>query len=221
MYPRLSLPVFGFHATERKVAEQAIAGALMLAPSENSYDWLGHGIYFWENSYQRAREYADVQVRRRQLKDPVVLGAVLDLGLCLDLTDVAGIQELVDAHAFFDSLCGTLNLSRPKNKGFKVGGEKLIRELDCGVFNTLHHMRGLDKKQPYDTVRAVFTEGERAYPGAFFQKLTHVQIAVLNANNIKGFFWPRESLDDGYVVRPTFESFWKAKGRRDGRKKGK
>ncbi len=29
-----------------------------LKASENSYDWLGHGIYFWEQNLKRAKEWA-------------------------------------------------------------------------------------------------------------------------------------------------------------------
>mgnify|MGYP003492063350 CR=1 FL=1 len=54
-----------------------------MKPSRNSYDWLGEGCYFWENDPTRAFEFArDV----KKCKDPFVLGAILDLGYCLDLT---------------------------------------------------------------------------------------------------------------------------------------
>lgn len=213
LYRRTFAPVLGFHATERTTAEKVIAGELMLAPSENAYDWLGHGIYFWEKSFERARQYGEVQVQRGKLFEPVVLGAVLDLGRCLDLTEVAGIQEIVDAHAVFESLCSTLKLDPPKNRPFRSGGEKLIRELDCGVFNTLHEMRARERKPRYDSIRAVFTEGPRAYQGTTFQKLTHVQLVMLNANCIKGYFWARSPVRKPYVVAPTFDSYWSAKNK--------
>ncbi len=54
----------------------------------NNYDWLGQGIYFWEHGVTRARQFAEEKRERGELKDPVVVGAYLQLGRCLDLTDV-------------------------------------------------------------------------------------------------------------------------------------
>jgi hypothetical protein len=39
--------VLGYHGCDKKVGERVLAGE-RLKPSENEYDWLGHGIYFWE-----------------------------------------------------------------------------------------------------------------------------------------------------------------------------
>ena len=40
--------IYGFHDCDRDVADRVLAGPEGLLPSENEYDWLGHGIYFWE-----------------------------------------------------------------------------------------------------------------------------------------------------------------------------
>ena len=47
--------VLGYHGCERKVGETILAGKDHVTPSENVYDWLGHGAYFWENSPERVR----------------------------------------------------------------------------------------------------------------------------------------------------------------------
>ena len=62
-----------------------------LKPSNNSYDWLGHGVYFWENNEQRAFQFAQEASKRTSssIKEPFVIGAVIDLGYCLDLTDMS------------------------------------------------------------------------------------------------------------------------------------
>ncbi len=69
----------------KKTYENVIFKNQQLKASENSYDWLGHGIYFWEQNLQRASEWA----KRRYGKDAAVIGAVIDLGNCLNLTDSA------------------------------------------------------------------------------------------------------------------------------------
>ena len=60
-------------------------GASPLLPSEKAYDWLGSGIYFWENDPERALEWAIQKAEAGAYKEPFVVGAIIDLGNCLDL----------------------------------------------------------------------------------------------------------------------------------------
>jgi hypothetical protein len=64
MYARRPSFVFGFHGTDKAVALDILNGRTSFQHSNNSYDWLGHGVYFWENSLERARQYADEDSRR-------------------------------------------------------------------------------------------------------------------------------------------------------------
>lgn len=50
--------IIGFHGCEKSIAERVIIGKTDLMPSDNMYDWLGGGIYFWENDPIRAFEFA-------------------------------------------------------------------------------------------------------------------------------------------------------------------
>jgi hypothetical protein len=57
-----------------------------------SKDWLGTGIYFWENSARRALDWAKFakehpKFTRTQVRHPFVVGAIIDLGNCLDLLE--------------------------------------------------------------------------------------------------------------------------------------
>ena len=86
--------LLAYHGCEKKVGEAILAGDDHVARSENVYDWLGHGAYFWENSPQRALAWAEFlkkhpPARDRKIREPFVIGAVIDLGNCLDLTDAA------------------------------------------------------------------------------------------------------------------------------------
>ena len=63
-----------------------------LNASANSWDWLGGGIYFWEQNPQRAFEYAKEvadgqQYNKIKIKLPFVLGAIIELGNCLNLVE--------------------------------------------------------------------------------------------------------------------------------------
>lgn len=80
-------PLIGFHGCERDVAERVFAGETHLNSSENDYDWLGSGIYFWVGSYERAIDWARSS---EKIKDPYVVGAFIDPGYCLNLTDAPG-----------------------------------------------------------------------------------------------------------------------------------
>ena len=50
LYSRRSNLVIGFHGCDQSVVEKVIAGKTELLASTNDYDWLGSGIYFWENN---------------------------------------------------------------------------------------------------------------------------------------------------------------------------
>ncbi len=50
--------VLGFHGTEKALVDKCVMGGKEhLASSKGRYEWLGHGIYFWENDPQRGLEW--------------------------------------------------------------------------------------------------------------------------------------------------------------------
>jgi hypothetical protein len=63
-------------------------------PSENAYDWLGPSTYFWEANPTRGLEFAREAKGRPgcKISTPYVIGAVIDLGRCLDLSTASGIR---------------------------------------------------------------------------------------------------------------------------------
>ena len=92
----------GFHGCDQSVVDKVITGKENLLVSTNDYDWLGSGIYFWENNEERAYNWACELSKRSgsSIKSPAVIGAVIDLGYCFDLTDSTYLQELKDAYNF-------------------------------------------------------------------------------------------------------------------------
>ncbi len=85
----------------------------------------------------------------------------------------------------------------PKNlspRGVK-NKDRVLRYLDCAVFRHLHQIiEDLSETdpliEPFDTVRGMFVEGGRVYPGSGLHRKSHVQIAVRNPECIKGIFFP-------------------------------
>ena len=103
--------------------------------SENSYDWLGSGVYFWENDPMRALQWA--RNRWEGSETPSLIGAVVDLGLCLDLTMQEGIEAVRSAHRGLVAMHTISRKPLPEN----TGAERGHRKLDCAVINYLHRAR--------------------------------------------------------------------------------
>ncbi len=179
--------VIGFHGCEKEVAMKVLNGVEDLEWSKHSYDWLGNGVYFWENDYQRALEYA----KELSFDNPFVLGGVLNLGYCLDLTARKNITILKSA---YDNLLeDSIKVSVENKKGKRGGitGDLLLRHLDCAVIEALHGFNESQRFQMYDSVKAAFWEGEELYPTAGFREKNHIQICIRNPQCILGYFLPR------------------------------
>ncbi len=171
-----------------------------LTESTNDYDWLGNGIYFWENDPKRALQFArflkDNPARNHQnIKNPAVIGAAIDLGFCFNLMETESLASLKNTYGIIRQKLGR---KLPKNKpGGKGGSDLLLRNLDRLVIETTHTLIEEAGMTPYDTVRGLFFEGEELYPNAGFREKNHIQICVRNPNCIKAYFLPRE-LDAAY-----------------------
>lgn len=190
MYSKLPNLVLGFHGCDKEVFDRVINKGETLKKSENSYDWLGHGIYFWEHNYQRALDWAK---RSSKIKDPAVLGAVIDLGCCLNLTDNSSEEWLKRGYALLKARCDILGIELPRNRPSKKTTDVLLRDLDCAVIQQIHDIckKSDSPAVPvFDSVRGIFVEGEAPYPGSEFRAKTHVQLCVVNPNCIKGYFRP-------------------------------
>lgn len=95
--------VLGFHGCERDIGERVLAGEETLLDSTNDYDWLGRGAYFWENNPQRALSFATNAQKQRSIRNPFVIGAVIDLGRCLDCQVIDALhtfREFTEAPAY-------------------------------------------------------------------------------------------------------------------------
>jgi hypothetical protein len=176
--------VLGYHGCDRSIGERLLAGEDFLHKSENAYDWLGPGMYFWEANPLRALEFAaEKRNRKIGIQKPFVIGAVIDLGLCLDLTTKDSLEDLVAAH---ESLMATIHangVQSPEN-----GPASWMRYLDCAVIRRLHEIIEDSGSPAIDAVRGIFQEGNPIYSGSAFLEKTHIQIAVVNPLCIKAIF---------------------------------
>ena len=185
--------VFGYHGCDQSVADRVLGGGDFRS-SENDYDWLGRGIYFWEHGPERALEWAREEHRRNPSKiaTPAVIGAVIHLGRCFDLLDVRYTRYLGHVFPSYLAQQEAAGLPIPRNDGLRNrAGDLLLRCLDCSVLNWTVDTLGHDAKAPFQTVRGVFIEGGEAFPGSCIMEKSHIQIAVRDPECIVGVFLPR------------------------------
>ena len=194
MYTKKPSFIYGFHGLDEKIALKILTKELNFKSSENEYDWLGNGIYFWENNPERALTYAkeDSKRKKSKIKKPFVLGTVIDLGNCFDLLEQRNLEFLAWAYSEFEKSLKENNKELPKNSHFYENDfDFKKRELDCAVIRYAHKLAKQEGME-FDSVRAAFSEGKPLYEGARFMSQNHIQLAILNPDCIKGIFLPRD-----------------------------
>lgn len=162
--------VRGYHATNATTAHKLLTEGADWEPSSNGYDWLGSGIYFWQDDVQRAWEFGCEGRRGWPPSETVVLEADIELGNCLDLI---GRQYMKMLKQVFDHFENEMGSALPNNTSGRHARDCLV------VDRVAEHWMGRA-----DTVRGVFIEGDEVYPGSVFRTHQHVQIAVRNPDCI-------------------------------------
>jgi hypothetical protein len=146
MYSKRSSLIIGFHGCGESVRDQLVNSKNAFKKSENDYDWLGHGMYFWDNDPERALDFAKFKKEHPQpgktpITKPSIVGAVIDLGLCLDLINSKSLQLLRAAYFVLEAELKNFGYTLPKNKPLKGSEDLIFRNLDCAVIETLHEDR--------------------------------------------------------------------------------
>jgi hypothetical protein len=181
--------VVGYHGCDESVARNVLLRGRNLRPSDNDYDWLGRGIYFWEHGPQRAYEWAQ---HSKNVKKPAVIGALINLGNCFDLLDTNHTQLLADLFPLYRQACEATGTTLPTNLSPKslASSDLILRRLDCAVINWCLNFLEKEEKQHYHTVRGLFSEGTPVFDGSKILAKSHVQVAVRDDTAIVGYFKP-------------------------------
>jgi len=167
--------IVAYHGTTAYHADRLVAGH-PFKPSDNSDDWLGHGVYFWEYAPKQAWWWAE---KFKKLEKPAVVGAMIRLGNCLDLLDPANVQSLKALHAAMMQKWHQTDAEIPEN-----GNQH--KNLDCAIFNHYYSLAG-EASRPIDTARAVYVPTEsakRVWKRSWIYEEAHIQICVRNQQNI-------------------------------------
>ena len=181
--------IIGYHSCDRDVGLSVLNGEMDLKPSNNSWDWLGPGIYFWEHDPLRSLTYAienakGAQFNSQPIEKPFVLGAIIELGNCLNLVESESLEIIAEAYIGLQKLYDVLKMPMPLNNGDN-------RSLDCEVIKFIHQANKMESQPGFQTVRSAFQQGDEVYPGASFSARHHLQVCVLDKSVIKGYFLPR------------------------------
>ena len=190
MYESFPSFVLGFHGCDKAVGEKVISGGKELEFRKNPWDWLGNGIYFWELDPLLACEYAkDVaegkQFSTGKITTPFVIGAIVDLGNCLNLPTTNGVKILKEGYEVYSGSIKKIGGILPQNKASNQ------RYLDCAVIEDIHQINKKKAYSQYDTVRGAFSEGKEVYEGTSITMKNHIQICVRTTYCIKGYFLPK------------------------------
>ena len=181
--------IVGFHGCDKEIGLKILNGNMDLAPSRNTWDRLGEGIYFWEQNPVRALRYAEesalgVQFNKTRIQTPFIIGTTIKLGNCLNLIEPESLAMLGETYNILIQLLSNISNRIPINNGAN-------RALGCAVIKYLHIVQLEKGLKSYDTIRSSFEEGKEIYPTAPFTSRQHIQVCVLNPDNISGYFLPR------------------------------
>ncbi len=191
--------VLAYHGCDVTVRDRLVKGALAgLTPSSNRYDWLGDGVYFFEGDAKRALSFAQAAQRQtdkfysaRPIVTPSVVGAVLCITRCWDMTTTDGRWEYRMAFDELRQLRTSMGRAMPVNGPAHEGDDALLlRGLDCAVFNMGHRIRERDGLLSHQLVRAAFYQGRPVIEASEFREGTHLQLAVRDPQCVLGWFLP-------------------------------
>jgi hypothetical protein len=179
--------VNGYHGTSRRRAENILAAGFR--PSTNGYDWLGTGVYFWQDAPNHALHWA----QQNHPTEPAVIKSRLRIdNTCLDLLDMSGMNN---SNFWTNSYNGFTEM-------YQKGGQNLPtqnptipgkRRLDCAFFdyfiNTFAKQSIIyGASKTIGSVRSAFVEGNPIFPGSAVYDQTHVQISIINLDLIESSF---------------------------------
>jgi hypothetical protein len=167
--------VYGYHGTSRAAALTILDDGFR--HSDNDYDWLGTGVYFFQDAPRRAMQWATEQ----HPNNPAVICSLIRLENCIDLLDINWFPIIKEAYSFFVEEYRRTNRPLPRQNPERSKAHRL----DCAYLNYVIKEILEPQGQRIDAIRAVFVEGERVFPNSAIFDRAHVQIAVRDLSLIE------------------------------------
>jgi hypothetical protein len=169
------LEVYGYHGTSLKAAQGIIEQGFNF--SINDYDWLGTGVYFFQDAPLRAYSWAT----ERYPDAPAVIKSKLVLENCLDLLDIGWFPLIRETYDLFVTAYRKTNIPLPRQNPQRSKAHRL----DCAFFNYLVGEIIESQGENVGAIRAVFNEGDRIYADSAIFDRAHIQIAIRNLTLIE------------------------------------
>jgi hypothetical protein len=161
----MSTTFFGYHGTKGVYARQIVSSGYF-KPSLDENDWLGSGVYFFEDDIKQAYYYC---IKAKKYTSWAILWARIEADNVIDLTKLDHFEE-------FQKIAKKI-----KDRYLKTKEGKPRKLINSVVLDMMY------KLKPYDVVRCHFE-----VPSGFVVDRTNVkamqtQLCVRNANCIKEF----------------------------------
>lgn len=175
-------PVTLYHATELDVGLAVEDYDVKLILSRNLDDWLGSGVYFFDN-LERAKMWAIMGKSQGWIKRPAVISAVVDLGNCLNMMEADHEAEFREAERILNIIVENAPGAKLPENVKADGGVMTDRLLDYMVFEMVHILRILRSEEEYHTMVSSFSNNKEIFPGSAIRK-NHMQVAVRSHQKI-------------------------------------
>lgn len=169
--------VVGYHGTTEAHAREIMNRAYPIH-NRREVDWLGDGLYFWQDAPHRALWWANRRVAyergeypERGPQSPAVLQVEVDFTNALDFLDrTPAIERLLRAA---HRLLASTSPSMPANAVDR-------HALDCAVINVAVERQAMETGILHHCVRGIFISENPSpyYPGSALLKEAHVQFSV-------------------------------------------
>lgn len=175
--------VKGFHGTSITAARAILSSGFKR--SHNTYDWLGDGIYFFQDAPNRAREWAS----ERYGNEATVIGAEIALGDCMDFLDTAWTRIMTRIYDRYLDYVKRAGITPPRQTS---GAHRLDREVINYGVGVLR-----DQGINVSSVRTAFIEGQPVYPDSALYDRAHIQIAIRDTDRCIRRLWLERSATGG------------------------
>ncbi len=166
--------VLGYHGTSEEAAKRILSEGFRI--SRNEYDWLGDGVYFFQDAPYRSWEWA----KNRYGSKSAVIGAKIRLENCMDLLDIQWVPVISEIYNSFLTQFKKANLPLPRQS---KGSHRLDRQVINYMVGNLR-----EKEIHIRSVRAAFTEGIPVFKDSAIFTHSHVQIAVRDTAVIEEYW---------------------------------
>lgn len=163
-----TIRIYGYHGTSAEAAAAILQDGFNI--SSNEYDWLGKGVYFWQDAPLRAWTWANQNYH----DNPAVIRSSIRLENCMDLLDIKWFPFIRRVYNSFVAEYESTNQTLPQQNPERSKAHRL----DCAFFDYTVEKVLQPEGQIVKAIRSVFVEGDRIFPNSAVFDLAHVQIAI-------------------------------------------